>query len=305
MTSPEIIAPSPALLRTVRDELGSHLPEAHRPLLHLLDVSSYLTCITVALGERAVGRIILPMEKLEATTGLLKGLGLHVHRGWLDFMPRVSGVEGTDHDRVAVPRGTPGATQGMLYMGLDADLVEGAEMTERQGHHGLLAQLFGYPDCCSRVFTEPAAPKHLDKTPDSYQDTGPFPREMNPCVPYLYGLHPLFHFPCSPRCTASRELLRQRLGYLRRYAPSCAEYDSLGEGIAFYGQGVGIAVATRYQRTDEDTYLLERVVTRGDRLREVLSRPGASPRLRIHSVHEFELGDARIQDARGLVARFE
>lgn len=304
MTSLSILQPSLSPLRAIREELGARLPEQHRPLLHLLGVPDYLTCITVSLGERAAGRLLLPMKKLEPTTRLLAGLGLHVRRGWLDFMPKVSGVEGTDHDRAAVPRGTPGATHGMLYLAQSEDLTEGAEHVERQGQHELLAQLFGYPDCCARVFTQPSSPGHHDKTPDTFTHPGPFPRELNPCTPHLYGLHLLFHFPCSPRCEASRELLRQRLGHLRKYAPSCAEYERLGAGIALYGPRVGIALATRYHRVDEDTYELEEVVTRGERLHALLPT-GTPPRLRIHSVHDFELGTTRVEDARGFIARFE
>lgn len=304
MTTPRIVPPSLSVLRAVREELGAHLPEQHRPLLHLLGVPDYLTCITVAVGERAVGRMILPMEKLEPATQLLSGLGLHVRRGWIDFMPRVSGVEGTDHDRAAVPRGTPGAALGMIYIGHSQELVEGAEQVERQGEHGLLAQLFGYPDCCSRVFTQPSS-QHHDKAPDTYLDTGPFPREMNPSLPYLYGLHLLFHFPCSPRCEASRELLRQRMGHLRKYAPSFAQYEEMGTGLVLYGPQVGIALATRSHRVDENTWVLEEIVTHSERSRQALSSAGSPLRIRIHSVHDFELGPTRIEDRRGFVAWFE
>jgi hypothetical protein len=192
----------------------------------------------------------------------------------------------------------------MIYMSQSEDLAEGAELAERLGRHDLLAQLFGYPDCCSRVFTQPSSQSH-DKTPDTYTDTGPFPRAMNPCLHHLYGLHLLFHFPCSPWCEASRELLRQRMDYLRKYSPSFAEYERLGAGLTLYGPRVGIAMATRYHRLDDGSYVLEEIVTRSERSRQVLSSAGGPLRLRIHTAHDFELGDTRFEDSRGFVARFE
>ncbi|MCP3102946.1 hypothetical protein LZ198_29115 [Myxococcus sp. K15C18031901] len=304
MTLPLSSPPDPTLPRAIREELRANLPPPQGELVQLLGVSDFLTCITVALGERAVGRSILPLEKLEPTTAALEALGLHVRRGWLDFMPRVTGVEGTDHDRAAGPRGMPGATHGMLYYARSDDLTEGAEFVEQQGQHGLIAELFGYPTCCSSVFTAPSA-EHHDKTPDTYPDTGPYPREMNPSLPYLFGLHLLFHFPCSPRCEASLELLRGRLNFLHRYAPSCDEYARLGAGIAFYGTAVGIGLATRYRDLGGDTFELAHVITRSDALHRLVEAAAPTPVLRLHSVHDFELGGSRVVDARGLVARFE
>jgi hypothetical protein len=302
-----ITEPSPALLRAVREELRQNLPEAQRPLLELLGVYDFLTAITVAHGERAAGRMIQPFAKLEPAIELLRGLGLRVRRAGFDFMSTSSGIDGTDHQRAVVPRGAPGGTHGMVYLALTEEFVEGAEAVERAGQHGVLGQLFGYPECCTRIFLEPSG-HHLDKTADSIPDVGPFPRDLNPCTPYLHGLNLLFHFPCSPTCQPSRELLAHRRGYLEGLAPSAVALRGLGAGLALYGPELGIAQVTRWRR-EGDELLVEEVLTRSEQSCGLFSRAAAASagpvRLRVRSRRAVDIGAQRVEGERNLVAWFE
>jgi hypothetical protein len=299
-----VISPSAELLRTVRAQMEERLPPREQDLLQLLGVSDFLTAMTVAHQERAVGRIVFPFDRLEAALSLLAGVGLCVRRAGVEFTQSHSPVESTDHARSLVPAGTPGATHGIVYFGVAEDLVEGAEAIAQVGQQEMLAQLFGYPECCARAFGK-MDPERMDRTPDTITDTGPFPRQMNPCLPYLTGLQLLFHFPCSPRCAPSRELRAQRLRYLSRLAPMILTLEELGAGIALYGPKLGIALVTRAQRVDEETERLDEVLTRSEHSRDLLTRLEQPVLLRLRSPHTFELNGTLFEEKRGFVARFE
>ncbi|MDY7228807.1 hypothetical protein [Hyalangium rubrum] len=299
-----ILPPSRALLDSVRQELGENLPPEHRPLLGLLSLSDFLTVATVLHQERAVGRLILPMERVRPTMEAIGALGLYVRRGAIDFVEPRGPVEGTDHARHELPSGTPGATHGMFYFGVAEDLLEGADVLEQTNQHAMLASLFGYPECCVQLFTR-TGEERLDKTPDSIPDLGPFPRLMNPCLRYLFGFQLIFHFPCSPRCERSRTLLEGRLAYLKRHAPSAAGVAALGTGITLYGPRTGVALVTRSRQVAEQTFEVEEVVAAGSKLPALLAHAPSPVQLTLHGAHAFELGGVAVEDVHAFVARYE
>lgn len=299
-----VIPASAGFHQELKAELSAHLPDAQREAFLLLGGAHFLECLAAVHGERAVGRAVLPLAKLEAGVQRIRALGLHCVRSRNDFISRGDVVEGTSHRGSMVPRGTPGADFGLLYYGVDAELVEGTEQVEFQGAHALLGRLFGYPECCCRFYTE-GNPLRADRTADTISDLGPFPREMNPLKSGLYGLRLLSHFPCSPRCGPSRELLGRHRSYLARFAPeSMAAFDSLGAGVALYGPQVGLALVTGFRRLAEHTYEVQEVITRGDHARKLFSSSGPLV-LHLHSAHVFELGSRRFEDEEGFGAWFE
>jgi len=285
-----IVEPSPFLLHAVQEELARSLPDEQKPLLKLLGISDFLTCITVVRRERAIGRMILSHEKLEAAGTLVGKLGLHWKRSGCDYMLKDNIVEGTDHEGAFVPRCSPGANHGVLYFGLCEELVAAAEDLELIGEHRFLGQLFGYPECCVRFLVESRI-QRFDKTPEAISDAGPFPSEMNPLLPALYGLHLLFHFPCSPRCEASREILWRRQRYLAHLAPSMSVMARWGAGIALYGPQIGMALVTAYRTIGEGTYMAEEITTRSEQSRRLFLNGMASIHIRIKSCQSFAVGD--------------
>ncbi|MCI0626725.1 MAG: hypothetical protein L0387_34605 [Acidobacteria bacterium] len=298
-----VVNPPLSLLRATRGELAATLPSRERTVLDLLGVSDFLACITVAGGERAAGRMILPQEKVDRAVVLIRGLGICCRRSRFDVVLRAGPLTDTDHQASFVPRGNPGATRGMIYLGLTEEFVDGVEAAEMAREGSLLARLFGYPDCCSRFFIDYTG-RQFDKTPASIPNTGPFPRDMNPLIPCLYGVSLLFHFPCSPRCEPSLCMLCRRRRYLARLAPSSRALGELGTGIALYGPEVGIALVTAYRHIDCDTYLMEEVTARSVTSRDVFSRMPAGTLIRLRSPHTFEIGGMGFDSQHSFAALF-
>lgn len=293
----------PDLLGKVAEELGRSLEPNKGALLNLVGFSEFLCCLSVANRERAAGRISAPVGRAERTADLISSLGLHCHRSMFDLLPQQDMADGkhVNHHAVYVPRDSAEGAKAVLYFGIDAEFAKGAETAELSREPVLVGQLFGYPDCCSRFFLQNTGFDE-DRTPQSVPDTGPFPSVLNPIVAELYEVRLLFHFACSPRCERSLTMVRNRLNYLARYAPSVSQIERLGDGIAVYGPSIGAALVTRYTRTEPDTYRIEEVSTWSDKARALFSGDGAQ--LRFRSAHDFQLGDVTFNDDRHFAAFF-
>lgn len=300
--SVRILEPDFSLLSRIRQELSSSLSQHEAELLALIGVANFLTCHTVVQHERSAGRLILPQEKVDSAAQVIGSLGIQCKRADFDVRLRQNTVEGTDHEVTFVPRHS-GGDRGIIYFGIDQELVTGAQMAERHGEHDLMARLFGYPDCCRQSFSAGAG-KSFDRTADCIPDVGPFPRDMNPLLQYFCGLTFLFHFPCSPRCQTSQEISRRRRSYYSRLAPTLQELESLGAGIALYGPRLGIALVTAYTQVSEGLFRAEEITTRGATLRQWVGDADGTLEIRLRSHRHLEIGSHTFHDDDGFGAKF-
>jgi hypothetical protein len=286
----EIIAPSRRLLDETRATLEDALPPGGGEIVRRLGLSSYLECATVAACERAAGRLIVPEDIADRVMELVSRLGASCRRAGFRMLHLPSPVEGTDHHGSFVPEDVAGS-RPLLYLGITPDFARGAEIAELGGDHAVLGGLFGYPTCCVDAFRASAS-STFDRLPATIPSTGPFPFAMNPVVPHLYGISFLFHFPCTPACEASLDLLHRRQRFLAKLAPPAAAFCGLAAGIALYGPEVGIGLITRYEELEPGVFRALAVLTRSDRTRSLFS--GAeSPLVRLYNPHSFTIGRRR------------
>lgn len=295
--------PPVRLLRAVREELNRALPPEQKRLMELVGVSDFLACAAVIRRERVAGRLILRQHKVEEAVALMRSAGLYCHRAGFDCLTGDECVRHTEHKGRFVERGRHAGAKGVIYFGVSEEFAEGAELLEVEGEHAFVGELFGYPRCCTKFFTECEGVQQ-DKTAFTIPDRGPFPRGLNPVSPYLYGLHFLFHFPCSPRCAASLEILERNRAYLAGLSPSSLEFHGFGAGIALYGPQVGIALVTRYEQAAEDTYLAREVHARDGSLLATSLQGRGDVLIKIYTPHRFEVGGTLFEDIYSFAARF-
>jgi hypothetical protein len=274
----------------------------HKALIRLVGLSNYFAIATVAARQRVAGRLIVRATNINRLSGLVAELGLVCRRARFDFLELPSPVPGT-HNCGSFVLGSRNGAKPILYFGIDAGFAEGAETAEFHEEHALVGRLFGYPDCCVTFYTENEA-TGLDKLPSSITSTGPFPREMNPVLSYVYGcVNLLFHFPCSPHCRASLTMRQQRLNYLSRFLPSAQALANFGFGIAVYGPAAGIALITRYRELESDCYEVEAVATRNQETKAIFSADKIC-RIRLLGPHAFEIGARTFVGVDQFAARF-
>lgn len=254
-----------------------------------MGITDFLACMTVANRERVAGRLSLQPGKAGAVTESIQALGIYCRRSDFDMLTQRKLVEGTIHQGSLVPRDTQDGAEAVLHFSFDKEIAEQLDAVEINNEHMLIGRLFGYPACCTQKFVEIAS-SELDKTAGCIPGKGPFPKALNPIFRYLYGLNLLFHFPCSPECAASLKLHQQRRQYLRGLSSSADAYDTLAAGMAFYGPEVGIALVSKYQQIDENTYLAHELVTRSKKSVERFSGNGNSVQVRLWSQHTFQIG---------------
>ena len=91
-------------------------------------------------------------------------------------------------------------------------------------------------------------------------------------------------------------MVRRRQKYLTPYAPSINSLEKLGEGIALYGPSIGASLVNRYKQVAPDSYEVEEVITCSDKAAKLFSANGKLTQIRLHSPHEFEVGDRTFND---------
>ncbi|HEY0171094.1 MAG TPA: hypothetical protein VGB98_08720 [Pyrinomonadaceae bacterium] len=285
-------------------ELSASLPRGERELLMLLGFSEFLCCLSVARRERAAGRVCVPEGEAERAAGLIGSMGLHCHRSAFDLLPRPDFHEGkkVSHHAVYVAQNSRPGAHAVLYFALDAEFARGAESAELSREQRLTARLFGYPECCAEFFSREDG-FNQDRTSGAVADAGPHPAILNPLLPELYGVRLTFHFACSPRCRRSYLMAKARLEWLKKLAPSAAEVERLGAGIALYGPSTGASLVTRYEPAGPDSYFVEEVTTWGG-AREGLFSGEAPALLRLHSARRFEVNGRVFDDGLHFAAVF-
>jgi hypothetical protein len=297
----DLIAPSNRVLLETKAALLDTLSPGAAEIVRLLGLSNYLACVTVAERERAAGRLLVDDEAAARFPSLCQDLGASCVRAPFRMRVVQSPVEGTDHcgqfvaDSVADGR-------AIFHVGITQSFAEGAQLAEVQSEHAVTGRLFGYPDCCVHGYADGPRPS-VDHLPASVRSTGPFPFEMNPVVPYLYGASFLFHFACSPRCQASLALLRARRTFVERLAPPAAGFAGLGRGIALYGPAIGIGLITQSDEIAPGEYRVHEVVTASRRTAQLFAETGDAI-LRLFSAQSFSLGRRHFDDARQFIAIF-
>lgn len=283
----DILPPSSRVIEETRAALLCNLPPGGGEIVRSLGISSYLECATVAAGERVSGRVIVRGAEPERVIELVRGLGACCERGRFRLLRAKSPVEGTDHRGAFVGDDVADALP-ILYLGINPAFARGAEQAEAAGEHAVLGRLLGYPECCVEAFRAGESGV-FDRLPSTIPSIGPFPAAMNPVVPYLVGFSVLFHFPCSPHCGPSLELLRARQRFLARLSPPSTALGELSAGIALYGPEVGIGLITRHEELEPGLFRPNELVTRSERMRALFSGE-PSPLVRLRDAHSFSVG---------------
>lgn len=299
----KIISPV-GLLERITQELGDSLTPAEIELLGLVGLSDFLAVTTVVNRERVAGRLCASHDKAEKVAMLIATLGLHCRRSELDLWPQPDLIDGkVKHHAVYIPSGTREEAWAILYFALDSEFAKGAEMAEFNKEFKLVGRLFGYPDCCAEFFLQNEGIQE-DRTPSAIKAPGPFPSILNPLFSELYGFSLHFHFACSPACPPSLQIVRKRLRYLCKIAPSAALLEKLGAGISIYGPQVGALLATRYSKIDDTEYSIDELTTESTKSATLFDNSPQPLRLRLHSAHDFEIGGRCFHDKLHFAAVF-
>ncbi|MDQ3973517.1 MAG: hypothetical protein M3276_04145 [Actinomycetota bacterium] len=263
---------------------------------------NFLACVTVLLRQRAAGRLLVPHAKLQPTLAALRVLGLSSRVAPYQHATAKLRAPAAYHEGHFVPAGGAPRGRAVLHVGISAEFAEGAQLAEAAQQHDVAGQLFGYPDCCSRFFA--AAKDGLqDRTARSVPGLGPYPRDLNPVTPLLHGFPLLFHFPCSPTCADSLDLMRQRGGWLEALAPSFRQLRALGAGIALYHTQAGGCLVSRYRAVGDGSFLIDEM-TAPDPARIPFLRATTRPMITLHGPHRWEIADTMYDDPRGFAAIF-
>lgn len=297
-----ITRPSSSLCIAIQNLVQSRLTTERLELFHLLGFTDFLAFETVAARQRAGGRIIVPLGVAESVIHLACKLGVPCRRASFNIVRAGSPVPGTDH-RGRVVYDDRADTAAVIYFGVSTKIVEGAEQATVCGNHAIVGRIFGYPECCVKFFT-----RHQTAGQDLFAatipGTGPFPSYMNPIIPYLFGpISLLFHFPCSPECVPSRELVLARGRSIDGMPPLLSELAGLAAGIALYGPKVGIGLISQYKEIAKDCFEVEEVATTDAQTRKLFGTRRQSI-VRLASPHRFDIGDVKFDEQYQFAARF-
>ena len=251
-------------------------------------LSNYLAIATVALGERAAGRLIIDKTAAHTLVKSIRGMGVSCHQAKFHCVEKSDAVEGTHH-RVSFVNGRPKDALAVVYFGIDSNFARGAEWAEFTGNHTIAGSLFGYPNCCISRF-ERSTEDEADRLPGTITHVGPYPREMNPLTYYVYGVPSLlFHFACSPHCQRSAALSESRRNFLGSLTGKPRLMTRLGAGIAVYGPELGIGLITGYRQIDESEYEILEVTTRQALTRKLFTS-SERRRIQLYGAHRFRIG---------------
>ena len=282
----ELLLAEPTATNASHDLLN-RLQGPERAIADALGISGYLAIITVAQRERPAGRLTMPPSVVPAAIAAAQALGVHCQIGRLRMLSVQDAIPETRHAARFVIDDRPDALS-LVYFGVSAVIAEGVAEVELRAEHHLLGKMFGYPECCTAFYLG-SGHAGADRLPATIATLGPFHRSMNPILPYVYGMPgTLFHFPCSPGCTASMALHRNRMRILTNIDPSIRGLEALGAGLALYGPDIGICLATEYDRRDASTFQLHKIVTRSATTRAFF-HTRARPEIRFTTPHDFEI----------------
>lgn len=211
----------------------------------------------------------------------------------------------TVHKGGFVTRGLYSDALAVLYFGQNELLCDLAELAEAEGNHQLAGKLFGYPQCCISAYSDASSrsEKQQDLTAFTVPDLGPFARELNPLLRFLYGYRLIFHFPCSMRCESSLRLARRRVDLLASLTSSARDLEFLGSGLSLYGPQIGAVLAFEFDRISSDTVVAHSIV-----FREVPGSPfsgiATDPEIHLCSAHSFTIDGRRFEDRAHFAAFF-
>ena len=296
MQPPSVSALGREVTRVRSFNLGSALQRAllrdcnsnQSTLARLVGLSNYLAIVTVALGERAAGRLLVKKNIADKLVKTVRSMGVSCHRAKFHCIEKADAVDGTHH-RGSFVNDEPKGALAVVYFGMNAYFAKGAEWAEYTGNHHVAGNLFGYPDCCVAHF-EQSNEDEADKLPSTIKHTGPYPREMNPLTFYVYGVpNLLFHFACSPECQRSAALAETRRVFIGSLTRKPRQMKALGAGIAIYGPELGIGLITRYQQVDASEYEIQEVTTR-QAITRMLFAGREWQRIRMYGAHRFRIG---------------
>jgi hypothetical protein len=285
----ELVAPSNYLGPLV-EELNCALAPSERALLEIVGPVELLGCLSVLRRERVAGRVCVGNNESDRVSDLIKSMGLECWRSASDLLPLPDLIGGriVTHNAMRVPQRTDQRAKAVIYYGTESEFARGAEAVELGGDSMMAGRLFGYPDCCLQFFADNDGQAE-DRTPRSISDVGPFESILNPIIAELYGVRLHFHFACSPRCRPTLQIARDRLNFLKEYAPSISMFEALGEGITVYGPTIGAALITEYIQKDTATYEIGKVIASSDRSARVFGERRKGCCISIRSAHFFEI----------------
>jgi hypothetical protein len=141
--------------------------------------------------------------------------------------------------------------RGDCYVYLCRDHIHGQRLRryDEAGDDAVVGELLGYPGCCIRAFEDLAGrATGFDPVILSYGDDRPIDWPMNVSL-LCFGLTLLSHVPCTPDCSASKEIAGRYYDFLSALRPAAAaELRMMLSTRVLHTQALGIAAFTARER---------------------------------------------------------
>jgi hypothetical protein len=167
-----------------------------------------------ALGAKPVVRVVVLVEHVEACSGLLRALGLHVASPTCGLAIDEETSLGDRYCR-HVPLTDPAAVEVALLASLNIELAENGRYIDENGSVRQSGELYGYPTCCIQQY------ETIEDNPDwvsslllDHLRRGGRPPAVSNKLAYLFNGKSFLpdYFPCSLHCQPSELLARQMRG---------------------------------------------------------------------------------------------
>jgi hypothetical protein len=233
--------------------------------------------LLTASGARRAARATVSRKNLGEMQKLAQKLGLTM----LVSFESQSSTTAAYREWTAFSRDpySPSATT-FAYFGRDRQHSEALRYADEDVDHEATGQLFGYPDCCVRGFSEAAkgARSSYDPTFKSYSHGSTGSWHLNVSL-FKFGLALLQHVPCSTQCERSATMASETVNVLWNEMPSfvgaCAA--SLG-GLFLHGRAGRVGSARLAGPTGD--FIISSIGRSDDDVLATLLRPGTPVKVR-------------------------
>jgi hypothetical protein len=169
--------------------------------------------------------------------------------------PDVRGLAFSNRGIVAEDGFTP------YYAAIDTGIAEKARAAEEIDDHEALGLSLGYPSCCVNFYR-----KHRTEEPLLLHE-GKGNHLINYCLRY-FGIAIISHFPCSPDCTESIRIAKERLKIIQARMPEYAKRLTALKCFCLITDKL-VLYATEYERRDDAIELHNPVSTAKEAMHSV------------------------------------
>lgn len=196
---------------------------------NLQDIFTYLSksveVLFVLEGAKPVARFPMAEYDLPHIADFCSTHGLAMTRSDYKILKFVPLDKGYANKGYRLPVTSPMIGDVFVYLSRSPELAQEAKVADYMNDHATLGKLLGYPECCTKFFTE---------NKDKVQDDDDYVRlalkhsrmkhaELN-VLPRYFDVTLLSHFPCSFDCQASLQLAIRYLETIRKNSYGLAEY---------------------------------------------------------------------------------